>query len=692
MLVRRASHTPRAHFRLLLLLGVLVTWIAAAAAVLETRRAELVAWSANATSTSITVAAYVEKSLVVGDLILQAMIDRLRSDDVDDEAQYRSRAGSRPYYDFLRQRIENLEQMDVATFIARDGRVLNFSRSYPPPPIDLSDRDYFKAQMAPDPPPVSLGTSVRNRGTGRWTFYLARRVTAPSGTVLGVAIIGIEADYLSRFFQEAVQTHGMAISFLKADGALLAATFPSDRLGETLQLDPRLRAAVGSGAAVLLDTPSPARPDAPTHRLVAAAPLGAFPGIIVVSIPEEFVLSRWHRSILWIVAAAGVATLLLVAGAFRLESMSTKVGRLIAEAKEQEVLRTALDTPAALAAIADRDGRFTYRNATFQRALADRSSLEELLPADEIASIRAVIGGEPTEVEAVVEAADGRNRFFRFWLSSLPVGSEKATILVGHDETRRRSAEAAVAQSAKLITLGEMATSMAHELNQPLNVIKMAVQSARYEVDEALTGGDDSGATMAVGELLRFVDGKLERIEQQVGRAASIISHMRIFGRVPAEEATVFDVRDACRGALDLVGTRLRELNIEIVEQIGPAPLPIRGHQMKLEQVLVNLLNNARDAMVPAAVGNRPRIRLVAGQQASKVVVVVSDSGPGIPHDLRARLFEPFFTTKPAEVGTGLGLSICAMLIRELGGSISLSPEGPGATFRIELPCAAETP
>lgn len=690
----RLASSPRVHFGLLLALGVLAIWIGAGLAALETRRAELMAWSVNASSTSLTVAAYVGKTLVVGELVLQAMIDRLRSDDVDDEVQYQSLAGSRPYYDFLKQRTENLQQIDVATFIARDGRVLNFSRSYPPPPINLSDRDYFKAQVEPDAPAVSLGRSVRNRGTGKWTFYLARRVTSPSGKILGVVIIGIEADYLSSFFKEAVEAHGIGISFLKNDGTLLAATFPSDRLGETLQLDPRLRAAIENPTGILLDTPSPARPDAASRRLVAPRPLGTFPGFVVVSIPENLVLSRWHRTVLWIVVAAGAASLLLIGAALLLERASTLMARLVADTKEEDVLRAALDTPAALAAIVDPAGRFTYRNETFRRILGSRASLGELLPAGEMATALTVTDGEESaEIEVAAKADDSRNRLFRFWLSPLPAGNDRqGMILIGHDETRRRSEETAIAQSAKLITLGEMATSMAHELNQPLNVIKMAVQSARYEVEEALAGGGDSGEPMAWGELLRFVDSKLDRVEQQVERAAAIISHMRIFGRVPVEEPAVFDVRDACRGALALVGGMLRDLNVAVVENLGSAPLHVLGHQMKLEQVLINLISNARDALGAVRDQAARRIDLSAGKQDSKVVILVSDNGPGIPSDIRAHLFESFFTTKPAASGTGLGLAICATLVRDFGGSLVLLPEGPGAIFRIELPCAVETP
>src|SRR5262249_27179674 len=156
----------------------------------------------------------------------------------------------------------------------------------------------------------------------------------------------------------------------------------------------------------------------------------------------------------------------------------------------------------------------------------------------------------------------------------------------------------AIAQTSKLVTLGEMATGMAHELSQPLNVIKMAAQNALSEVSPAdHREADDDLPPMSDADLRRFVAGKLDRIVAQVDRAASIIARMRVFGRTPEGPPAVIDVRDASREALTLIGQRLRNHGITIREEYGPQPLRVRSHLNLLEQVLVNLLLNARDAL-----------------------------------------------------------------------------------------------
>lgn len=258
-------------------------------------------------------------------------------------------------------------------------------------------------------------------------------------------------------------------------------------------------------------------------------------------------------------------------------------------------------------------------------------------------------------------------------------------MLVGQDETRRRTTEIALAQSAKLIMLGEMATGMAHELNQPLNVIKMAAQITQLELDEATAPGGIPAA-LPVDELRRG----LLQIVTQVDRAASIIAHMRIFGRAPSSEVQPMDAVQVCRDAVSLVREQLRSQGISIVVEDPGEELLVRVHRILIEQVIVNLVMNARDAIskVRRSTGTvrvRPR-REVDG----KLVILVSDDGPGVPAVVRKRLFEPFFTTKPVGKGIGLGLAISFGIVHDSGGSLTLTDDGPGATFRIELPVCGQ--
>ena len=160
---------------------------------------------------------------------------------------------------------------------------------------------------------------------------------------------------------------------------------------------------------------------------------------------------------------------------------------------------------------------------------------------------------------------------------------------------------------------------------------------------------------------------------------------MRIFGRAPSGQAQPVDAVQVCRDAVSLVREQLRSLGIAIVVEDPGEELLVRIHRILIEQVIVNLAMNARDAISDD--GRSTGTVQVRPQRAAdgKVVILVSDDGPGVPAALRNRLFEPFFTTKPIGKGVGLGLAISFGIVRDSGGSLTLTDDGPGATFRIEL-------
>ena len=243
------------------------------------------------------------------------------------------------------------------------------------------------------------------------------------------------------------------------------------------------------------------------------------------------------------------------------------------------------------------------------------------------------------------------------------------------DLTERKKAASQVIQASKLATLGEMATSVAHELNQPLNVIRMAAGNILRKMRK---GDVDS----------KYLSDKLERISAQTERASSIITHMRMFGRKADEKPYPIYPSDMVEGALAMMGEQLRLLEIEIRVRERPDPCPlVLGHQVQVEQVILNLLTNARDAIESNADLQERWIRLeveIAGSESVKIIV--EDSGGGIPEDIIERIFEPFYTTKKMGQGTGLGLSVSYGIIRDMGGSIIAINGDQGARFTITLP------
>src|SRR5438477_5354539 len=244
-------------------------------------------------------------------------------------------------------------------------------------------------------------------------------------------------------------------------------------------------------------------------------------------------------------------------------------------------------------------------------------------------------------------------------------------------ERELRDKQEQLVQAGKLATLGELTTGVAHELNNPLNNIGLFVGNAVDLIELAVT---EKGQIVA----------ELRHAMQQVSKATEIISHLRTFGRAAPVSREPIPLRQVIERALSLMREQLRLREIEVTVDLGPEEPVILGNAIQLEQVFINLLTNARDAVAESP---RKAIRIAGSARSGAVDVSLADSGHGIPPGLERRIFDPFFTTKEVGKGTGLGLSITYGIINEHGGTISVvSPPGEGATFLIHLPLApAET-
>src|SRR3989449_7679691 len=244
-------------------------------------------------------------------------------------------------------------------------------------------------------------------------------------------------------------------------------------------------------------------------------------------------------------------------------------------------------------------------------------------------------------------------------------------------EQELRDKQEQLVQAGKLATLGELTTGVAHELNNPLNNIGLFVGNA---IDLIELGATDRG------QIVR----ELRRTTQQVHKATEIISHLRTFGRAAPVSREPISLRQVIERALSLMQEQLRLREIKVMVDLGSEDPVVVGNPIQLEQVFINLLTNARDAVADAP---HKAIRISGSVGSASVEIAFADTGKGIPAGLERRIFDPFFTTKQVGKGTGLGLSITYGIVKEHGGTISVSSRpGEGATFLLNLPPApAET-
>ncbi len=240
-------------------------------------------------------------------------------------------------------------------------------------------------------------------------------------------------------------------------------------------------------------------------------------------------------------------------------------------------------------------------------------------------------------------------------------------------EKELREKQEQLVQAGKLATLGELTTGVAHELNNPLNNIGLFVGNA---IDLIELGTADTDPEIILRELHNAM--------QQVRKATEIISHLRTFGRAAPVSFESLDIRQVIERSISLMQEQLRLRQIEIQMDFPDKALIVFGNAIQLEQVFINLLTNARDALV-----NVPRkvISISCQVEEEQVLLRFFDTGPGIPAGLEQRIFDPFFTTKEVGAGTGLGLSITYGIIKDHQGTITVeSNPGEGARFLIHLP------
>jgi signal transduction histidine kinase len=240
-----------------------------------------------------------------------------------------------------------------------------------------------------------------------------------------------------------------------------------------------------------------------------------------------------------------------------------------------------------------------------------------------------------------------------------------------------------VAQVSRLATLGEMTVGVAHELNQPLNTIRLAADNALLSRKQ---GGWDPD----------FTDSKLKLISGQAANMGEIIQRMCVVGGGIGAQTTI-DSRESVRDAYSLLGSQYADEGINIAVDIPNMAVPVIGRRNELAQVMINLLSNAKDAICESASLGGVMARGTGGQidvrmdsLDDEVVINVIDNGVGIPADLIDRVFDPFFTTKEATKGTGLGLSISLGIIDAMGGRLTAESNGAGTVFSVHLPKAGE--
>lgn len=252
---------------------------------------------------------------------------------------------------------------------------------------------------------------------------------------------------------------------------------------------------------------------------------------------------------------------------------------------------------------------------------------------------------------------------------------ETLHFFVAQDQTEAVNARAHMVHMSRLAALGEMASAFAHELTQPLNVISMAAGNSLQRINQGTVPSE-------------YLRDKFKRIEDQAQRAGKVIWNIREFSVTSHDDdVEIFDAGSHCKVALDIVREQFRLSSINLAFDDNSEGALIEGRPILFEQVIINLLNNSRQAMLHGN-GNGRKCTLRLECEHGFVTIEISDTGPGFIENSISKAFEPYFTTKSDQYGTGIGLYMSKTIVKAMGGKIWAHNGNVGAVVTIKIPIA----
>lgn len=536
--------------------------------------------------------------------------------------------------------------------------------------VDVSDREHIRRPLA-DPYGIFVSAPVVGRTSGRSSIQFSQALRRPDQSVAGVLVVSVDPDALRAMLAGASREVTSSTILSREDGTELARAISSER-----QLSDTMSSDIGHGRRSTFSASS--QVDKAPLTVSITIDLAAEHAAILASLTARRLLAAA------LVVIAGVVLLALI-GLLRERRNRQERDRMAALATQAELSRS--DTAAfmeALPGVAYRGlvntagvfdcvyvghafERMTGYCEDFFRCQVSFAALWK--PADAATTRQAFFSEAFRQGSAIAEysitCADGSEVWLREQCRAThDRGNAPSVEVVGllTDITDDRKVRDQALSAAKLATLGTMAAGIAHELNQPAAVIALASDIAIMELE---TSTDPRSASIVK---------RVTEIQHQTARLRTIIDHVQIFGRVDSGDNCLVVVSDAVAGATTIAGAMLRESGIRLDVRLESNLPRVWARLVPLEQMLVNMLVNARDAIVAAEPQER-FVQITAGfmEEHKLVALRIRDSGPGMRPEVMQRAFEPFFTTKQVGKGTGLGLSIAYGTMQSFGGHLSVS-------------------
>lgn len=521
----------------------------------------------------------------------------------------------------------------------------------------------------------------KSRDWSGYTFNFNRRIFDSTGNFTGYVSIVLDGQFLYGFYDSLGDRHDNALGLVGGDGLIRASNRPNAvgrNVGNLIEA-----AARDNGARQISTSIIDGQQYLFVYSPVASSTLFAYVGVRTAP-----VIRAWMTDLVPIVIAALIMIVSLAGGAVmlhkyvrgrRLQMLSAQDAA--SERRNREFLQAVLNTGGALVAVTDACGMLVVANPAFYSVFDKNLKPDNLSDLEFVfsRSLDQIIKGLPLQVSLTVEGIDGRRHEITWTLNATRRATQiEHFVAIGFDVTLQRKAELAVYQAGKMIALGEMATGLAHEIYQPLSTMGMNIDVLK----DRITSGRASD---------NFIVERLAEISRQIKRTVGIVDRMRIFGRKGDLVPRPFPLDEAISDCLAIMQASLDSNAIQ-VNVVLETDEQLLADRILVEQILLNLIGNAKDAILTKGGPDALITIRVRKQESLTIAIDVIDNGTGISDLHSGQLFDPFFTTKPAGKGTGLGLPLSFGMASDMGGRIEARnvPEG-GACFTLYLPSSAAT-
>ncbi len=618
-------------------------------------------WADQLSTMSLMMAEQASQTMFSAHTVLASIDSQIGAAHVDSEDAYRRLAGTKEMHELLVSRTASNPIIDVVSLVASNGQVLNFTRSYPAPAINLAERDYFRAHTADPGLDSYTSVPVHNKGNGKWVFYISRPVRDGQGRLLGLILVGVSVEWISQFYERigASLGTGASLSMWRSDFTLMTRwPFVEDQVGKVMHNTGTYK-VIGEQrldhGIVMIDGLREFGTKASVTRMTAPRVVPRYPFIVTAAVSDDYYLDNLRIGVVWIFSTAAITLALIGMGSRSLLRADTQLRReLHVRMLAQDALRVAHEQLEAR--VADRTADLRHEIAEREQAQLALASLNDHIAA---VSHRA---GMAEVVNSVLHNVGNV-------LNSVNV----SVTLIG--DQLRQSAMVDLPRAVALLQAHErdLATYLIHDAQgrQLAGFFALLAEQWRREhqvlTDEAMQ-----------------LTANVQHIKDIVSRQQSLSG---LSGLVSAIDlpALVDDVLTLHAGAVQRARLQVQ------LDHRGPTRW--HGDRSKLTQILLNLVVNAEEALGAMPDDDAPRCLTIrcAVSDDQHLRIEVQDNGSGITPEAQARLFTYGYTTKPT--GHGFGLHASAIAAQEMGGSLTAHSAGAGlgATFILSLPHGAST-